>query len=322
MKVKLTILSMAMVLFPSIMFASEELSKLSSLSYQWENDAIANTDKGYTNGVGFSYVSPDIETWDLPGWTEPIRLALPIFDREGWANNIGISFGQDMYTPDDTDDTEPIYNDRPYGGWLYGAVSIQHKSHERLHKLELTVGVTGEKSHVEQTQTEFHRWIGSGKPMGWDHQIHSRIGAIVSYEHRRRYDVAPWADVIPFGKVSVGNIKNKVSVGSVARFGFNLPHDFHGTRLGASGYALPAGNKTSGWFSAFVFGGVTGHYVASDVFLDEWTIHRDPWVGDFDIGVALRFKRFVVGYDQTFRTKEFKEGSASQFGGVTFSYWF
>ena len=39
---------------------------------------------------------------------------------------VGVSFGQNIYTPNDTFTSQPIYNDRPYAAWLYASFALQY----------------------------------------------------------------------------------------------------------------------------------------------------------------------------------------------------
>ena len=90
-------------------------------SVQWENDRIANTDRHYTNGFRLSWVSGARD--GDPMWVKDVLEALYPFAslRQG---RVGAAFGQSIFTPEDTVTSGLVTNDRPYAGWLYGAISV------------------------------------------------------------------------------------------------------------------------------------------------------------------------------------------------------
>ena len=92
-------------------------------SLQIENDRIAQTDRHYTNGLRISWVSDKKEKTEGPDWARNFLNHL-----YPWADvtsgRIGFAVGHNMYTPEDTDTTALVEDDRPYAGWLYGSVSL------------------------------------------------------------------------------------------------------------------------------------------------------------------------------------------------------
>jgi len=292
-------------------FAKDE-NKYRSISLYEENDIVAGTDLDYTNGFRLQYISSDIETWDLPDWAIKIGKNLPLFNHEGYKNNIGIGFGQDMYTPTDIEDFNLREDDRPYAGWLYLAFSLHHKDENDLHKLELTLGVVGPYSLACDTQKTIHEWIDSRNPNGWDHQLGNEFGLNLSYEFRKKYlFLDNWVDVIPSAKVSIGNVSTYLATGTTVRCGYNLPNDFHSNRISSSGFALPTNYSNKGDWSVYIFGNVTGYAVARDIFLDGNTfedshsVDKKHFKAEFELGVGMSYKRFFMTYTRVYKTKEY-----------------
>ena len=89
-------------------------------SLYFENDTFFNTDYLYTNGVKISASSPSEATWEelgyLPEFVLPFVKSLPHSNRGKDSYSLTFSMGQLIYTPEDTDRTEPVPGDRPYAG--------------------------------------------------------------------------------------------------------------------------------------------------------------------------------------------------------------
>ncbi|HZY53425.1 MAG TPA: lipid A-modifier LpxR family protein, partial [Reyranella sp.] len=98
-------------------------------TFQVENDVfnrIGKSDRDYTNGVRLGWLSPALP--DLPEGLARLTT-IPTFFGEDPVSSVtrrfGISIGQNIYTPQDTDTSAPIPNDRPYAGWLYASFALQ-----------------------------------------------------------------------------------------------------------------------------------------------------------------------------------------------------
>ena len=122
-----------------------------------ENDALAATDRNYTQGLQYSRMG-DREALPqghapLPKWAGWIFRKLTLCeesDREEgcyWVDS-GFLLGQLMYTPENISDPNLIPDDRPYAGWLYAgpAIRLTNKTGSQSHRLELNLGVTGPAS--------------------------------------------------------------------------------------------------------------------------------------------------------------------------------
>ena len=101
-------------------------------TFQVENDVfnrIAKSDRDYTNGLRVGWLSPAL-TEMQPGLIA--ATTVPTFFGEAPSTSVirrvAVSFGQNLYTPQDTYATQPIYNDRPYAAWLYGSFALQYTS--------------------------------------------------------------------------------------------------------------------------------------------------------------------------------------------------
>ena len=314
-----------------------------TLSVYLENDLFAGTDRYYTSGVKLSWSSPDLDKYSDTPYANPL---LPLFDllpfinQEAYQKNLVFALGQNIYTPDNTETTALLTNDRPYAGWLYLGVGVVWKNAEVRNALVLNVGVVGSYSYAKEAQRIVHDARGLGHPKGWDNQLHNELGATLVYErtwrwpkHERRSGL-DW-EMLPHAGVALGNVQTYVNFGGEFRLGVNLPDDF-GT--GAIGPATTTSTPVDGrmaadraWFDLglYAFARVDGRAVGHSIFLDGNTfgnsnsVDRNVFVADLSVGAAVNIKNTKLAYAFVYRTKEFSEQEDAQvFGTVSLNWTF
>jgi lipid A 3-O-deacylase len=316
---------------------------------QIENDVfnrIGRSDRDYTSGVRLGWLSPALP--DLPeGWAN--LTTIPTFFGEDPVSSVtrrfGISIGQNLYTPQDTDTSAPIPNDRPYAAWLYASFALQSTYKRvdpktmqdvpvRLDTLQLDLGVIGPAAAGEFVQNNFHRLIGVPIANGWANQLHNEPTIGLTFERRWRTnhgvvleDPKLEYDVVPRLGAAIGNVATYASVGGTLRIGKDLQNDFGPAR---SRPALPGSEGFIGQgFGWYFFVGAGAEAVARNIFLDGNTdgqslrVSHRPFVGEAQAGLTLLFRGVRVSYTQVLRTPEFFERDRwDQFGSinVTFRY--
>lgn len=293
-----------------------------------DNDLFANTDRHYTNGIRASYLKPPGR---VPGWIDGIADAFPAFS-EGGVRRVGLALGQSMFTPENIARPIPDPKDRPYVGWLYGGIAISSQSDRRLDVLELDFGLVGPYSLADKTQRLVHYVTDSTQPRGWDKQLHTEPGVLLSYQWAWREPLlgsrsSANLDLTPHFRADVGNIYTQGAVGGTLRLGFNLPEDFGPPRAGQSfvvtdSFERQAKNSAS-WY---VFGAAEVRGVLQNLFLDGNSFSDGPsvdkhsYVGSVQFGVALNVDLWRVAYTHVMSTKEFYgQKSADSYGVVAFS---
>ena len=316
--------------------------KLGNFSLYFENDFFGGTDRYYTNGVKLSWISPDLndyaESDKLPDWSLPYIRRLPFINEPGLQRNIGLSMGQNMYTPGDISREDMIEDDRPYAGWGYFGISFHSKSEHRLASMEIQLGIVGPESFAEQTQTFVHRLAGTQCPKGWDNQLKNEPGLAVAYERKWRLFQAGTVgglafDTIPHLGGVLGNVYTYANAGMEARLGWNIPKDFGTSLIRPAGDfnapvkvrgLFPSGNHE---FSLILFASADGRAVLHDIFLDGNTlteshsVDKRHFVANAAVGVSLITHRLKLSYARVLQTKEFKEQPDNQsFGSLTFSF--
>ncbi|WP_422000749.1 lipid A deacylase LpxR family protein [Reyranella sp.] len=319
-------------------------------SFQVDNDVFnrfSPTDRDYTNGVRFGWLSPAITA--MPAGLVALTT-VPTFLGEAPADSVirrfGVSVGQNIYTPDNTFTAQPIYNDRPYAAWLYAAFALQYTYKRRdgrsgvlepvrLDTLQVDVGLIGPAAGGEFVQNNFHRLIGVSPAYGWANQLHNEPTFDIAFERRWRTarrvvieDPRLEVDFIPRVGASLGNVAIYADVGGTARIGKNLRDDFGPTRARPSlpGSEAFIGDGSFGWY---LFAGVDGQAVGRNIFLDGNTdgaslrVSHRPFVAEAQAGLAVTWRGVRVAYTQVLRSPDFYEqGRWTQFGSlnVTFRY--
>ncbi|HDL08203.1 MAG TPA: lipid A deacylase LpxR family protein [Desulfobacteraceae bacterium] len=284
----LLMLPMSIVLvFGDIPCEAAENSR--TFSFYFENDLFADTDKGCTNGIKLSWISPGLtgyaESGRLPGWSLPLIRRLPFINEPGPRCNVVISIGQNIYTPEDIEAEDLIEGDRPYAGWTYFGIGLHSKNERRLDSMEIQVGMVGPASFAEQTQKLVHKWRGCQRSNGWGNQIKNEPGPAVIYERKWRFqydrDIGKLGfDVIPHIGGALGNVYTYANAGMEARPGWNIPRDFGTSLICPSGDSnAPLSTqyprvKSDHGFGLYVFGMVEGPAVLHNIFLDGNTFNH------------------------------------------------
>lgn len=314
-----------------------------TLGVYFENDMFAGTDRYYTNGFKLSWSSPDLENYGDSRYASPLLPLfnlIPYINDQAYQKNLVYAFGQNIYTPSDTQATELITNDRPYAGWLYLGFGVVWKDSEVRNSLVLDIGVVGPWSYAQQTQRLIHDLRGLDHPNGWDNQLGNELGVIVVYErmwrwpkHERRSGL-DW-EVLPHAGIALGNVRTFANMGAELRFGLNLPDDFGTAPIGpVATTSTPVDGVQAAdraWFDLglYLFARVDGRIVGRDIFLDGNTFRDSPsvshevFVADLSVGTAINIKNTKLAYALVYRTKEFKQQQDAQvFGTVSLNWTF
>jgi hypothetical protein len=319
---------------------SMTVDEMESFSFYYENDIVAGTDKNYSNAIKFSWISADLDEYDALGNLTPDKSTFwgKFLSHEGFQRNIGISFGQNMYTPEDIETRELIKDDRPYAGLTYLGLALHRKNEIILDTIELNIGIVGPDSLAEDGQKLVHEITGSSIPNGWGNQLDNEFGFALTLQRSRRFVSrhigTGWGwDLIPHAGLTAGTFAVYANTGAELRFGYYIPSDF-GNALARPGenVSVPvgrSGNRTSRWhrFSITAFLSIEGRAVAHNIFLDGNTftdshsVDKKPFVGDFSSGLSINYKAFKLTYAHVYRSPEFEgQDKGHSFGSLSLSY--
>ncbi len=199
-------------------------------SIQFENDLWGSgDDRFYSHGTEVSYLSLK----SPPGWLTRLGQGLPFF-RIGDVSAVQYSVGQKIFTPQDTERSTLITDDRPYAGWLYGSANLMSRYVDEPNLqvgniLGITVGIVGPSSQAEDIQRGFHDLIGVDKPNGWDNQLKDELGLLLTYTRRWQY-FHPLGGGLEFETSphlvgALGNVYTYAGAGMMLRLGKGLRND-------------------------------------------------------------------------------------------------
>jgi len=310
--------------------------ELGAFTLYWENDGALvkrfdSSDRHYTNGfkleASFTQpLIPEVGTW-LDSWLDL-----------GWGGSNsgagtgrhagGLALAQLMFTPEDIIDPDLVEDDRPYAGFLYLSIFHQRRTERVFDHLQLDVGVVGEWAGAEGVQKFAHAaFPNEARPEGWSEQLVNELGVNMAYQRRWRSRQIPiiWGletDAIAQAGFQLGNVWINAGVGGTVRLGWRIPDDFGTIRISEFRDATAIPNPDERW-GAYGFARVSGRVVGRDMFLDGNTladshsVDSNPFVGDFTLGLAARYKAFEVTYSIAWLTEEFE----GQEGADSFGMW-
>jgi lipid A 3-O-deacylase len=309
----------------------------------WENDLFAKTDRNYSNGIKLTWSTP-LAAWSddghLPQWGGRIMDRLPWGGDRSADRAVSLSWGQSIYTPEETERTELIVNDRPYAGYTYFGIGFHSRTGHRRHVWEVDIGVIGPLTLAEEAQNNVHRLIGSDLAAGWEHQLNNEPTLDIITETKWRLLVGElgggWGfDVIPHLGARLGNVAIYANSGAEVRFGRYMGEEFGNCAIRPGCETISAAesdlldNLQVHRVSFNFFLGIDARAIFRDIFLDGNTftdshsVEKNPLVADLIGGVALRYKRARLSYAYVVRTQQFKgQDQAHIFGAVNFSYFF
>lgn len=274
------------------------------------------SDRFYTHGVRVVFGKPIFDTRS----TEP--AALPVWTRfaarhcDTCSIYPTFSIGQEVYTPQDIENPDPQPGEHPWASWLYGSMgaTVDAPGGSR-HEFELRLGWTGKRAGAQELQDFWHRLINRPKAAGWDNQLGSDAGFNAYYRFRDIWfrsgpgSRIHW-DLGPSVEAAFGTMRTHASLGGMARIG----------RHAGDALEPPVGGPVERplWPVRFdqvrIYGllGANVHLVGHNYFLegsrfhdDPYTVEREDIVRELVLGVAARYKGWLMSYTIHRRTEEF-----------------
>ena len=247
--------------FPSMIVLSHDRS----LKINFDNDIFDNTDRYYTNGIRFDFISPFLKQFPL-SW-----CLVPYWGKA--TNYYGLSIGQNMYTPYTTKTGGIHYGDRPYAAYLFvGSFKISNDPLKRFRQTsEIDLGVIGPSSFGDFIQKSFHNSVPTNnEPLGWEYQIQDDL--LLDYLMSFEKGIITMKN-IEFdlnAKGVLGTLYTNLSGGFRFQAGLFYPY------FATPGYSRRSQNKDRGYsdFQCFVFVTSDGKLVGYDATLEGGLFNR------------------------------------------------
>ena len=332
-------------LLPSFTLCASETAE-GSIAIYLDNDLFAGSDSDYTNGTRISFISKDKAPSDLPAIQSQLRRLAGDLSSWGLIQDIaglqepesiryqwGLALTQLMFTPESLTAAKAPKGERPYAGWLGLGFSLHIKDPHALNSVELTLGIVGPSSFAKEAQDFVHDVRGFARFEGWDSQIPNEATLNLNFRQKRRMRFIESIDLpvatdgfLELGG-ELGTFRTAASIGSLIRFGYNLPVDFSDPRISltANTQSIVSDLSTnSGTLSLYGLLGGRCSAVLHDITLDgplfrnfDTGVSSKALVGEYYLGFGMRWGRWEMSYAHTWRSKEFDtQLDAQSFGSV------
>lgn len=295
-----------------------------------ENDIYApdGQDRHYTNGIRIAH---SLQQKNADGWfIWPDYFSL--FDSNPQSRQFEIAFGQNIYTPEYFLTSNPVPEDRPYAGWIYGELSVSSHQPGMIEDIAVNLGIVGPVALAEQGQKLIHKLVDDPKPGGWDNQLHNEPTLLIRYSRSWFLTLFELdslkSDLIPRTGFNLGNAFTDAGIGTVFRIGNYLPEQDVPLRIqpglsGSNSY-IPIRKQEFDWMW---FAEIQGRAVAQNIFLDgntfvdSMSVKKRPFVHDLATGVVLGFGQSSLpvyfSFNVVWRGREFElQQDQDSFGSI------
>jgi lipid A 3-O-deacylase len=319
--------------------AENDISRQSkNFTLYWENDTFFGTDRDYTNGLKLTWSRSVADEGERVGFPDVLFDHLPLVRDQGAKHTLSYSFGQYIYTPEDTQRSDLIKDDRPYAGYSFFGLGFHAIKGIRRDILEFDMGVVGPLSMAQEVQDTVHELINSPKARGWKHQLDNEPALDVIMEskwrtYQKNITSGFGLDFIPHLGGHAGNVAVYANTGAEFRFGWVLPRDFGSCPIRPGCDPADAidhdskDDRRASPYAVYFFTSFDGRLVLHNIFLDGNTfsdshhVDKELFVADLMAGLVFRYKGFKVSYAYVYRTREFKQQDEPQvFGAINISY--
>lgn len=201
--------------FPSMI----QLSRERFLQINFDNDILDNTDRFYTNGIRFDFISPVFQHF-------PLNLLMIPYWRSGM-NYYGISLVQNMYTPSTTKTGGILFGDRPYAAYLYlKSFKITNDFLDKFRQTsEIDIGIIGPSSLGDFVQKSFHKNVPTNsEPLGWEYQIQNDLVLNYNLIYEKGIVSGKNLEVNLTGTGALGTLYTNIGGGIMLRTGILNPY--------------------------------------------------------------------------------------------------
>ena len=283
------------------------MSQNQQLEVKISNDKFVFDDKYYTSGIHIIY-------------KRGLENAF-IFPKEDDSKlRLGVSLGNETFTPSNLFSFNTNDFDRPYAGWLFGRLELSKIKTNTALSLIIESGVTGKESLAGKLQIAFHDLLSLDVPT-WADEI--------SYKWLFNFKLLKTFD-FKLNKTSHFQNRTEVSLGSKDTYLENNAYVFLG-KLNKFQNSYRSGVVTSNdikEYYVFFAGGY--RYVMLNTLIqgspfnnnDPFTSIAEKHVFNLKAGGVLRTRRNIFKLEYIYNTKETPMSKSHIYGAFTFGFIF
>jgi hypothetical protein len=233
--------------------------------------------------------------------------------RETRCCQLGLSIGQEMYTPS-LDGPVPIPGERAYAAWIFFEPSYVRRTARFTNTFAFRFGWIGPPALGEETQNSVHQLIKSEHHVGWKHQ--ARIGPAYVLSYRVATEAllrrnGPAFALRPTVRLATGNVETSLEAGGEV---------WLAQKLGRKALQASAPRKLYALFAA------KGVWKARDALLrfdpegPATPVTRRPIIGELEAGCGFATEKWAVEYRYIGRTIEYEtQPSPHRYGSIRFA---
>ena len=297
--------------FPQSDTLKHKTSDRKFLSTNYDNDFFTVTDRYYTQGIKFEFVSPAFKKL-------PLMFLLPKLSHS--TVQYGLSAVQDCFTPASIRRDSFIQGDRPYAATMYLGHFAVSNNEEKKQKLtsEIDLGIIGPCAVCEQEQKAIHKALVNIQPLGWEFQIRQDI--LINY--RMRYEknifVRNVIDLNALSEINVGTIYDNAAIGANLRVGKKQAYFENARSKKFYLYAYAQGWLKGVAYNATMQGGVFDKTSVNVVTANQ--IQNTVLRGSF--GLCLTYKKIALEYGYVFISREITAWLPHAWGHVNVTTYF
>ena len=308
---------LALLLSCSQAFAQTSLSRwpTKELAITVDNDYPYMTDQYYTAGQDLYY-------------RFLLNSRIPFLPANDSSKTIfSLHYGNKVFTPQNVDTRDIHFMDRPYCGWNFVNLELQHfKKKNSANFFALQVGVVGSESGMGQLQQWWHEAIKLYSIEGWSSQIPNEVVINTNFSHTHGFALYKHAELVSSSGFVLGTGSNRLSQELTLRlFRFNplSESSFMNARLSKA----PKRNRSE----FFLFASFGGDYVMSNIFIEgslfknnpsPFTTSINPWLFTQKIGVQYSSARISIGLAMIHLSKETNLVSTHDYASANVAYRF
>ena len=283
----------------------------------YDNDFFSATDRYYTQGVYFEFITPFLRKSPLS------RILIPL--NKNSQNYFGLSIRQDCFTPGSIRYDTLNYLDRPYAASMYLSqflISMDKVERRRLTS-RIDLGIIGPCAACEEEQKWIHNGLDNIMPLGWENQISTDAFVNYSVGLEQGLVSSKFFELNALGDLRVGTIYNDAGLGLMVRIGFMANY---------FGQLVVVKNATRNKFQCYVFAKgkaklvgynatMQGGFFSDDIHtLPSSSVSRYVLIGSG--GIVIAYKRVSIEYTKFYSGPEFLNGRYHGWGHCNLTFCF